>query len=202
MATMIPLTINIQCWSQKNLMTVSFRLQPRYRQISPGLAAVAPLLGVSVPPAMFKLFALCFAILSLISIIQCTPTASKRAESSPKPETLVTRGLCDFYCPHENVVGKELSGSYTEPRRLYCRYDVEETNDRAFCMYRRVGLSYQSIVSADFYLLPRFLRIPGNCYRVRPLPSATSRQCFIAPVRRMVNWESNGNLGSPKVRAL
>ena len=87
---------------------------------------------------MFKLLVLCFAILSLICTIQCTPTASKRGGPSSKPELLVARGHCDFLCPYENMVGKELSKSSTDSGRLYCRYDVEETEDKAYCMYRRV----------------------------------------------------------------
>jgi len=87
---------------------------------------------------MFKLFALCLAILSLISVIQCTPTPSKRAEPSPLPRNLVARGHCDFYCPQENAAGKELSSSDVDSGRLYCRYDVEEMDDdKAFCMYQR-----------------------------------------------------------------
>ena len=87
---------------------------------------------------MFKLFVLFLAILSLICTVQCGPTASKRSGPSPKPEVLVARGHCDFLCPYENVVGKELSKSYADSRSLYCRYDVGETEDKAYCMYKRV----------------------------------------------------------------
>lgn len=136
---------------------------------------------------MFKLFVFCFAILTLICGIQCTPTAVRRnypsvlpkrgyasplpkrgyaspvpkrgyaspvpkrgyasplpkrdyASPLPKrhhPDTLVIRGLCDFLCPQENMVGVGLSEMTTDSGRLYCRYDVEEVADNAFCMYNR-----------------------------------------------------------------
>ena len=87
---------------------------------------------------MFKLFVLCFSILSLICAIQCTPTASKRSGPSAQPGTLVSRGHCDFRCPDKNVAGRELSKPSADPGRLYCRYDAEEADDRAYCMYNRV----------------------------------------------------------------
>ena len=62
-----------------------------------------------------------------------------RGQPSPKPEGLVSRGLCDFQCPYESVAGKELSKEYMDSGRLYCRYDVEETDGNAFCMYKRVS---------------------------------------------------------------
>ena len=132
---------------------------------------------------MFKLFAVCFAILSLICTIQCTPTASKRGGPSPKPEFLVARGHCDFLCPYENVAGKELSKSYTDSGRLYCRYDVEGIEDKAYCMYKRVRF-YKLLPSPGAYLL--FGRTLGNWYQALHLRSVTSRQYFIALVRRIV----------------
>lgn len=90
---------------------------------------------------MSRLFVLCFAILSLICAIQCTPTSLKRGEPSHRPGGLTVRGLCYFYCPQENVVGEELSGSSADPGRLYCRYNVEGADDKEFCMYNRVSLS-------------------------------------------------------------
>jgi len=111
---------------------------------------------------MFKLFVLCFAILSLICTIQCTPTAVKRDQPSPKPEALVARGHCDFQCPHENVVGKELSKSSADSGRLYCRYDVEEADDRAFCMYKRVSLEFSHQRSFRDAYLHRSRRTPEN----------------------------------------
>ena len=53
----------------------------------------------------------------------------------------MARGLCDFVCPHENAEGEELSKSYTDPGRLYCRYDVEGVDDKTFCMYNRVSFA-------------------------------------------------------------
>ena len=107
---------------------------------------------------MFKPFALCFTILTLICAIQCTPTAVKRNGYSPLPkrdypsglpkrdypsglpkrDALMTRGLCDFLCPQENLAGTGLSGMSQDSGRLYCRYDVEEVGDDAVCMYNRV----------------------------------------------------------------
>ena len=114
---------------------------------------------------MFKLFVLCFAILSLTCAVQCTPTAVKRDQPSLKPEVHAARGHCDFQCPHENVVGKELSKSYADSGRLYCRYDVEELDNKAFCMYKRVslGFSHQKIPPFRDAYLHRSRRTPGNC---------------------------------------
>jgi len=68
----------------------------------------------------------------------------KRSEPSPGPGVLVVRGLCYFHCPHESAVGEELSKSYADSGRLYCRYDVEEADDKTFCMYNRVSLRCES----------------------------------------------------------
>jgi len=107
---------------------------------------------------MFKPLVLCFAILTLICAIQCTPTPVRRDKYSPMPkrddpspmpkrhrpspmpdrrDALVTRGLCDFLCPQENLVGTGLSRMSTDSGRLYCRYGVERADDNAFCMYKR-----------------------------------------------------------------
>jgi len=65
------------------------------------------------------------------------PDVVARGQPSAKPEGLAARGLCDFECPYESVAGKTLSRSSMDSGRLYCRYDVEETDDKAFCMYKR-----------------------------------------------------------------
>lgn len=145
------------------------RLHPRYHRYIQDLLlpfSSSPLFHNITPPAMFKPFALCFTILTLICAIQCTPTAVKRGGYSPLPkrgyaspipkrgypspipkrgyaspipkrDAPVIRGLCDFLCPQENLAGTGLSRMSTDPGRLYCRYDAE-MDDNAFCMYNRV----------------------------------------------------------------
>ena len=166
----------------------SFRLQPKPNIDTPRSSCYRSLdssLDGSIPPAMFKLFAVCFAILSLICTIQCTPTASKRGGPSPKPEFLVARGHCDFLCPYENVAGKELSKSYTDSGRLYCRYDVEETDDKAYCMYKRVRLTYGITTPSHNAHLPfQLSRTPENCFQALHLRNVTSKQSSIALARR------------------
>lgn len=68
---------------------------------------------------------------------------AKRGNPSflPRGDALVARGLCDFLCPQENLVGTELSRMYTDSGRLNCRYDLEQADDDAFCMYNRVRSS-------------------------------------------------------------
>lgn len=66
-----------------------------------------------------------------------SPVLVARGQPSPKPEGHVARGHCDFQCPYESVEGIALSESSEDPGRLYCRYDVEETDEKAFCMYKR-----------------------------------------------------------------
>jgi len=123
---------------------------------------------------MFKLFALCFSILSLICAIQCTPTVSKRVGPSPKPGSLVSRGHCDFLCPHENVPGRGLSKSSADSGRLYCKYDAEETGDRAYCMYNRVSFIREKILSSVVLTIHsdfpehRRVAIKLQPFRVRP----------------------------------
>ena len=92
---------------------------------------------------MSKLFVLCFAILSLICGIQCTPSYYRRETPSSKPghNNHVTRGLCDYVCPGENAMGMNLNKMSADSARLYCDYDVEGTNNYAFCMYNRVRFS-------------------------------------------------------------
>ena len=156
--------------------------------VQPGLAAIvpsSPWLHDSIPPAMFKLFVLWFAVLSLISVIQCTPTAVRRSGPSSKPESLVARGHCDFLCPYENVVGKKLSKSSADSGRLYCRYDVEETDDKAYCMYKRVRFSYGMITPSHNAHLPfQLRRTPENCFQALHLRNVTSKQSSIALARR------------------
>jgi hypothetical protein len=110
----------------------------------------------------------------------------KRGEPSHRPGGLAPRGLCDFYCPQQNAAGNELGRSYADSGRLYCRYDVEEADDKEFCMYKRVSLQLQKkIAMLIFHLL--IIRIPENWYRVLPLLNVTSRHYSIALARRMVN---------------
>src|SRR6202789_3048951 len=126
------------------------RLHPRYHTYTQDrllLLFSSPWSHSTIPPAMFKPFVICFAILTLICTIQCAPTgvnrdnyspASKRSYASPVPkrgyaspvpkrgyaspvpkrsyaspvpkrDALVTRGLCDFLCPQENLIGTGLS---------------------------------------------------------------------------------------------
>lgn len=119
------------------------------------VTSFVPQLYVSVPPKMSRLFLLCFTFLSLLCAIQCTPASLKRSAPSARPDGLVARGLCYFRCPHENVVGRELGGSHEDSGRLYCRYEVEGMDDKAFCMYKMVG----STVRSPFVMLTlrRFL---------------------------------------------
>lgn len=159
------------------------RLHPRYDRYTFNLLLSffsSPLSHSTIPPAMFKLFVLCFSILTLICAIQCTPTAVRRDKISPLPkrdypsplpkrdypsplpkrdypsplpkrdypssipkrDAIEIRGLCDFLCPQENLVGTGLSRMSTDSGRLYCRYDVEEMGDNGFCMYNRVRSSW------------------------------------------------------------
>ena len=101
---------------------------------------------------MFRLFVLCFAILSFIRAIQGAPSMVKRSEPSPTPGVHVARGLCYFHCPQENLEGKRLSTPYADPGRLYCRYDAEEMDDKEFCMYNRVSLGCRDRSSRDPHL--------------------------------------------------
>jgi len=66
-----------------------------------------------------------------------SPVLVARGQPSPRSEGLVARGHCDFQCPYESMTGKALSKLSTDSGRLYCRYDVEETDDKDFCMYKR-----------------------------------------------------------------
>jgi hypothetical protein len=75
----------------------------------------------------------------------------KRGEPSHRPGGLAPRGLCDFYCPQQNAAGNELGRSYADSGRLYCRYDVEEADDKEFCMYKRASLQLQK-KNRDAYL--------------------------------------------------
>lgn len=80
------------------------------------------------------------------------PRHEARHNPSPKPEHQPpqARGLCDFLCPPENIVGTELSRMYTDSGRLYCRYSVD---DNGFCMYNRNSgalLSGSSLFECDF----------------------------------------------------
>ena len=72
--------------------------------------------------------------------VRRTPTSMKRGEPSSKPGH-VARGLCYFQCPPENMDGNELSRSSIDAGRLYCRYDVDGKDDKAFCLYNRVSRS-------------------------------------------------------------
>ena len=100
----------------------------------------------------------------------------------------MARGLCYFYCPQENAMGEELNRSYADSGRLYCRYDVEGVDDKAFCMYNRVRFSCgkpRLFEALTFH--SDFPRTPANCCQVLPLHNVTSRRYSIVLVQRLAN---------------